>query len=95
MNPLSIELYRRYKIDIAREPREFAVNDQHMYGGVAVDIWGRSSNPAIYAVGEAAGTHGVTRPGARGSTQARSSGRARRSMSRCPGWRPPKPEPPP
>jgi succinate dehydrogenase/fumarate reductase flavoprotein subunit len=63
MNPLSIELYRRYKIDIAQEPLEFAVNNQHMNGGIAVDIWGRSSHPAIYAVGEAAGTHGVTRPG--------------------------------
>lgn len=63
MNPLSIELYRRYKIDIATEPLEFAVNNQHMNGGVAVDVWGRSSHPALYAVGEAAGTHGVTRPG--------------------------------
>lgn len=63
MNPLSIELYRRYKIDIATAPLEFAVNNQHMNGGVAVDIWGRSSHPALYAVGEAAGTHGVTRPG--------------------------------
>lgn len=63
MNPLSIELYRRYKVDIAAEPLEFAVNNQHMNGGVAVDVWGRSSHPAIYAVGEAAGTHGVTRPG--------------------------------
>lgn len=63
MNPLSIELYRRYKIDIAATPLEFAVNNQHMNGGVAVDIWGRSSHPALYAVGEAAGTHGVTRPG--------------------------------
>jgi hypothetical protein len=63
MNPLSIELYRRYKIDIAEAPLEFAVNNQHMNGGVAVDIWGRSSHPAVYAAGEAAGTHGVTRPG--------------------------------
>lgn len=63
MNPLSIELYRRYKIDIAEAPLEFAVNNQHMNGGIAVDIWGRSSHPAVYAVGEAAGTHGVTRPG--------------------------------
>lgn len=63
MNPLAIELYRRYKIDIAAEPLEFAVNNQHMNGGIAVDIWGRSSVPGIYAVGEAAGTHGVTRPG--------------------------------
>lgn len=63
MNPLAIELYRRYKVDIAAEPLEFAVNNQHMNGGIAVDVWGQSSVPGIYAVGEAAGTHGVTRPG--------------------------------
>ena len=63
MNPLAIELYRRYKVDIAAEPLEFAVNNQHMNGGVMVDIWGRSSLAGCYAVGEAAGTHGVTRPG--------------------------------
>lgn len=63
MNPLSIELYRRYKVDIAAAPLEFAVNNQHMNGGIAVDCWGRSSHPRVYAVGEAAGTHGVTRPG--------------------------------
>lgn len=63
MNPLAIELYRRYKIDIAEAPLEFAVNNQHMNGGIAVDTWGRSTVPGLYAVGEAAGTHGVTRPG--------------------------------
>lgn len=63
MNPLSIELYRRYKVDITRAPLEFAVNNQHMNGGIAVDTWGRSNVPGIYAIGEAAGTHGVTRPG--------------------------------
>lgn len=63
MNPLSIELYRRYKIDIAAEPLEFAVNHQHMNGGIAVDVWGQSSLSGCYAVGEAAGTHGATRPG--------------------------------
>ncbi|MDA7485233.1 FAD-binding protein [Planktomarina temperata] len=63
MNPLAIELYRRYKVDIAAEPLEFAVNNQHMNGGVSVDTWGRTNVPGIYAVGEAAGTHGVTRPG--------------------------------
>lgn len=63
MNPLAIELYRRYKIDIAAEPLEFAVNNQHMNGGIAVDTWGRTSLPGVYAVGEAAGTHGATRPG--------------------------------
>jgi len=63
MNPLAIELYRRYKVDIAADPLEFAVNHQHMNGGIAVDTWGRSNIAGIYAVGEAAGTHGVTRPG--------------------------------
>jgi succinate dehydrogenase/fumarate reductase flavoprotein subunit len=63
MNPLAIELYRRYKIDVASEPLEFAVNNQHMNGGIMVDTWGRTSLAGCYAVGEAAGTHGITRPG--------------------------------
>jgi succinate dehydrogenase/fumarate reductase flavoprotein subunit len=63
MNPLAIELYKRYKKDITRDPLAFAVNNQHMNGGVAVDVWGRSSLAGCYAAGEAAGTHGVTRPG--------------------------------
>ncbi|MEO1951378.1 FAD-binding protein [Thioclava sp.] len=63
MNPLAIELYRRYKVDIAAAPLEFAVNNQHMNGGIAVDPWGRSNLRGVYAAGEAAGTHGVTRPG--------------------------------
>jgi succinate dehydrogenase / fumarate reductase flavoprotein subunit len=63
MNPLSIELYKRYKYDITRDPLEFAVLNQHMNGGLAVDGWGAASLDGCYAVGEAAGTHGVTRPG--------------------------------
>jgi succinate dehydrogenase/fumarate reductase flavoprotein subunit len=63
MNPLSIELYKRYKYDITRDPLEFAVNNQHLNGGLAVDGWGATSLDGCYAVGEAAGTHGVTRPG--------------------------------
>jgi succinate dehydrogenase / fumarate reductase, flavoprotein subunit len=63
MNPLSIELYRRYRKDLTRQALPFNVNNQHMNGGVAVDIWGQSSLPGCYAIGETAGTHGVTRPG--------------------------------
>ena len=63
MNPLSIELYKRYKYDITRDPLEFAVLNQHMNGGLAVDGFGATSLDGCYAVGEAAGTHGVTRPG--------------------------------
>ncbi|MFT3963373.1 FAD-binding protein [Propionivibrio sp.] len=63
MNPLAIELYRQYKMDIAREPIPFNVNHQHMNGGVEVNTHARSSLDGCYAVGEIAGTHGVTRPG--------------------------------
>jgi succinate dehydrogenase / fumarate reductase, flavoprotein subunit len=63
MNPLSIELYKRYKYDIARDPLEFAINNQHMNGGLAVNTWGATNLEGCYAVGESAGTHGVTRPG--------------------------------
>ena len=63
MNPLSIELYKRYKYDITRDPLEFAILHQHMNGGLAVNTWGETSLDGCYAVGEAAGTHGVTRPG--------------------------------
>lgn len=63
MNPLAIELYKRYKVDITSDPLEFAVNNQHMNGGIAVDTWGRTNIGGIYAIGEAAGTHGATRPG--------------------------------
>jgi succinate dehydrogenase/fumarate reductase flavoprotein subunit len=63
MNPLSIELYKQYKVDIEKNPLLFAMNNQHMNGGLAVDIWGQTSLNGCYAIGEAAGTHGVTRPG--------------------------------
>ena len=63
MNPLAIELYRQYKIDLAAAPIRFNVNHQHMNGGIEVDSHGRSSLTGCYAIGEIAGTHGVTRPG--------------------------------
>jgi len=63
MNPLAIELYRMHGHDLARDALPFNVNHQHLNGGVAVDGWNRSSLPGLYAIGEVAGTHGVTRPG--------------------------------
>lgn len=63
MNPLAIELYRMHGTDLTEEPLEFAINNQHMNGGILIDDWGRSSLAGCYAIGEAAGTHGVTRPG--------------------------------
>lgn len=63
MNPLAIELYAMHGCDITRNPLEFAVNNQHMNGGIEVDIWGETSLTGCFALGEVAGTHGVTRPG--------------------------------
>ncbi|EBE7905550.1 FAD-binding protein [Salmonella enterica] len=63
MNPLSIALYKMHGHDLAQKPLQFAMNNQHMNGGIEVDIWGQTSLPGCFAVGEVAGTHGVTRPG--------------------------------
>lgn len=63
MNPLAIELYKMHGTDVTKEPLEFAMNNQHMNGGILIDNWGRTSLTGCYAIGEAAGSHGVTRPG--------------------------------
>ncbi|EQA2014696.1 FAD-binding protein [Escherichia coli] len=63
MNPLSISLYKMLGYDLTTQPLQFAMNNQHMNGGIEVDIWGQTSLSGCFAVGEVAGTHGVTRPG--------------------------------
>ncbi|NQZ57368.1 MAG: FAD-binding protein [Lentisphaeraceae bacterium] len=63
MNPLAIELYKMHGHDIGKDPLPFNVNNQHMNGGIEVDIWSHTSLDSCYAIGEVAGTHGVTRPG--------------------------------
>jgi len=63
MNPLAIELYRMHGTDIETEPLEFAMNNQHMNGGILINDWGQTNLKGCYAIGEAAGSHGVTRPG--------------------------------
>jgi len=63
INPLAVKLYNDNGIDLCREPLEIAVCAQHCNGGVAVDTNWESSVKGLYAVGEAAGTFGVYRPG--------------------------------
>ncbi|PCJ62104.1 MAG: oxidoreductase [Planctomycetota bacterium] len=63
MNPLAIELYKMHGHDLNEKPLPFNVSNQHMNGGISVDLWNRSSLNNCYAVGEICGTHGVTRPG--------------------------------
>ncbi|MFW2479397.1 MAG: FAD-binding protein [Lentimonas sp.] len=63
MNPLAIELYKMHGSDLCSEPLEFAMNNQHMNGGILINDWGQTNLAGCYAIGEAAGIHGVTRPG--------------------------------
>lgn len=63
MNPLAIELYKMHGTDVTKEPLVCAMNNQHMNGGILIDDWGRTTLEGCYSVGEAAGSHGVTRPG--------------------------------
>lgn len=63
LNPQAVEFYRNSGIDLAAEPLEVAVCAQHMNGGAAVDGNWQTSVANLFAVGEAAGTFGVYRPG--------------------------------
>lgn len=63
MNELAIELYRMHGYDLEKEPLEFTINHQHFNGGISIDINGKTSIDNIFAIGECAGSHGVTRPG--------------------------------
>ncbi len=63
MNAPAVELYRSKGVDISKERLEIALCAQHNNGGVAVDLWWQSDVKGLFAAGECAGTHGITRPG--------------------------------
>lgn len=63
MNPKAIELYRSYGVDLYKEPLEISVCAQHCNGGLEVDKWYETTVPGLFAIGEAAGVFGVSRPG--------------------------------
>ncbi len=63
MNAPAIELYRSKGVDITTEYLQIALCAQHHNGGIAVDLWWQTSVPGLFAAGECAGTHGITRPG--------------------------------
>ncbi len=63
MNTPAYELYLGKGVDLACETLEIALCAQHCNGGVAVDAWWQSSVAGLFVCGEAAGTHGVRRPG--------------------------------
>ena len=63
MNIPAIELYRGKGLDISKDYLEIALCAQHNNGGIAVDMWWQTSIKGLFAAGECAGTHGITRPG--------------------------------
>lgn len=63
MNAPAIELYRGKGMDIEGAYLEIALCAQHNNGGIAVDLWWQTEVPGLFAVGECAGTHGISRPG--------------------------------
>ncbi len=63
MNKPAVDFYRDRKVDLETGMLEIALCAQHNNGGIAVDCWWHSSLEGLFAVGEAAGSHGVYRPG--------------------------------
>ena len=63
MNAPAIELYKSKGVDLHHEYLEIALCAQHNNGGIAVDLWWQTSVSGLFAAGECAGTHGISRPG--------------------------------
>jgi len=64
LNEQAIKVYSNQGIDIALEPLEIAVCNQHLNGGITCDIWWESNAiNHLFAIGEINGSHGVHRPG--------------------------------
>ncbi len=63
MNTPAIELYRSKGVELTTDLLEIALCAQHNNGGIAVDLWWQTNISGLYAAGECAGTHGISRPG--------------------------------
>ena len=85
MNQPAIEFYASKGVDLYKERLEIALCAQHMNGGVMVDEWWETTIQNLYAIGEAAGTHGVYRPGGSALNAGQVGGaRAARKISKMP-----------
>lgn len=63
MNAPAVDFYRSRGVDLETTPLEIALCAQHNNGGLCVDKWWQTNISGLFAVGEAAGSHGVYRPG--------------------------------
>ena len=63
MNLPAYELYLSRGVDLKHRRLEISLCAQHHNGGACVDSFWQSTLSGLFVVGEAAGTHGVYRPG--------------------------------
>ena len=63
MNRPAYELYLNKGVDLQTQMLPIALCAQHCNGGISVDLWWQTNVPGLFACGECAGTHGISRPG--------------------------------
>ena len=63
MNQPAIDFYMSRGVDLHTQKLEIALCSQHNNGGISIDRWWQTDLPGLFAVGEAAASHGVYRPG--------------------------------
>jgi len=63
INLPAIKFYRDHGVDLATQPLEIFMAAQHCNGGLSIDSNWETSIKGLFAIGEAAGSHGVHRPG--------------------------------
>ena len=87
MNQPAIDFYRDKGVDLYTQPLEIALCAQHNNGGIGIDCWWQTDVKGLFAVGEAAASHGVYRPGgtALNAGQVGSTRAAQYIAARCQG----------
>ena len=63
MNEPAYDLYLSKGVDLKKEMLQIDLCAQHNNGGIAVNMWWETDVEGLFVVGEAAGTHGIYRPG--------------------------------
>lgn len=63
MNEPAYQFYLDKGVDLEKEMLEIAISAQHNNGGIAINCWWETSVEGLFAIGEAAASHGVYRPG--------------------------------